>query len=84
MSKYIVIRDNYGFKGRYWTEGEIVDLDKGEIPPNHFEILKDSYVEPVQVVEKIAFSQLNTESNVPKTGMAFDPSKEPKKRGKSK
>ena len=41
MLKYKVVRDCHGFKGRYWTEGEIVDLPEGDNPPRHFVLLSD-------------------------------------------
>lgn len=35
--KYRAIRDSYGFMGRFWNQGEIVDLPPGEKPNKHFE-----------------------------------------------
>ena len=34
--KYKVTVDNYGFMGRYWDAGTIVDLDESLKPPEHF------------------------------------------------
>ena len=37
MAKWIVKRTCHGFKGRYWEEGTIVELEDDVNPPNHFE-----------------------------------------------
>ena len=34
--KYKVMVDNYGFMGRYWDAGMIVDIDDNLTPPEHF------------------------------------------------
>jgi hypothetical protein len=39
MKKYKVARNCYGFMGRYWTEGSIVDLPNESRPPYHFELI---------------------------------------------
>jgi len=36
MAKYEVLRDCYGFQGRYWEKGMIVDIDPKDNPPHHF------------------------------------------------
>ncbi len=84
MSKYIVTRDNYGFKGKYWTEGEIVELANGENPPRHFKVLESSDIKPPKAEAPLALSQLNMESDKPKTGMALVKEEETLKRKKSK
>lgn len=85
MSKYIVTRDNYGFKGKYWTEGEIVELASGENPPRHFKVLESSDIKPPKKAEApLAFSQINMESEKPKTGMALVKEEDTLKRKKSK
>jgi hypothetical protein len=37
--KYKVLRDCYGFQGKYWKEGEEPDLDPKTNPPKHFKPL---------------------------------------------
>lgn len=37
MTTYRVARDCYGFKGGYWKEGQIVELEDDEKPPYHFQ-----------------------------------------------
>lgn len=49
MAKYEVLRDCYGFQGRYWEKGEIIDIDPKERPPIHFRLLT---AEPKQTPEK--------------------------------
>ena len=44
--KYRVIRNCYGFKGRYWEKDQIVEVDNTEIPPEHFE--KIQQLEPIE------------------------------------
>jgi hypothetical protein len=34
--QYRVLRDTYGFKGRFWAKGEVVEIDPKEKPPRHF------------------------------------------------
>jgi hypothetical protein len=38
--KYKVLRNCYGFQGRYWEKGQVVDLDPTSKPPEHFEPLE--------------------------------------------
>jgi len=38
--KYKVLRDNYGFLGRYWKAGSIVVIQDDLKPPHHFMPLK--------------------------------------------
>ena len=35
--KYRVLRNCYGFEGRYWQRDDIVELDPKSNPPIHFE-----------------------------------------------
>lgn len=35
--KYLVLRNNYGYQGRYWEKDAIVDLPDDAKPPHHFE-----------------------------------------------
>jgi hypothetical protein len=37
--KYLVLCDCYGFQGRLWEKGAIVDIDVEEQPPHHFQPL---------------------------------------------
>lgn len=36
MKRYQVLRDCFGFKGRSWKKGEVVELGASEKPPHHF------------------------------------------------
>ena len=47
--KYKVINSCFGFRGRYWTAGEVVDLDPSENPPRHFVPLEEVPVEAPRV-----------------------------------
>ena len=74
MKRYRVIRDNFGFKGGYWTEGQIVDLQDDETPPKHFEPLDGK--EPPrrqEPSEPSTFSEMTERAGrdeVPSTGFA--------------
>jgi hypothetical protein len=48
--KYIVKADCYGYKGRYWKEGETVNLADNETPPEHFHNLTTDG--PIPAVEE--------------------------------
>lgn len=37
--KYLVLRDNHGFKGRYWTKDDVVEFPDDVTPPKHFELI---------------------------------------------
>lgn len=54
MTKYKVIRDTHGFQGRYWNQGDIVDLDEAEKPPRHFVPVSDlkQYEEDPEAYDK--------------------------------
>ena len=39
MKKYLVTKDCAGYKGRYWRQDMIVELDDSEKPPKHFELI---------------------------------------------
>lgn len=43
MAKFIAIRDNFGYNGTYWREGDTVTADKA--PNEHFAIVKEEKVE---------------------------------------
>ena len=45
--KYRVLRNCYGFQGRYWKRDDIVDLDPKSNPPIHFKPLSDYVDAPV-------------------------------------
>ena len=34
--KYKVLTDCFGFRGRYWEKGTVVEVSKEENPPKHF------------------------------------------------
>lgn len=40
MSKYRVIANGYGFQGRYWEVGQVVEIDPAEKPPNYFQLVE--------------------------------------------
>lgn len=44
MAKYEVLRDCYGFMGRYWEKGDIVEIDSKNNPPHHFKLVSDSTI----------------------------------------
>ena len=49
MVKYLVLKTNYGFKGRYWTENEIVEFEPDVIPDKrYFERITKDTVLPVE------------------------------------
>lgn len=39
--RFIAIEASFGFQGRYWEKGQIVDLPKGSKPPIHFQALEE-------------------------------------------
>ena len=46
--KYLVRTTNHGFKGRYWTEGEIVEFPTDVIPDKrYFEVITKNTILPV-------------------------------------
>ena len=51
MIKYKVLRTNYGFQGRMWTEGEIVEFADDVTPPHHFELYYGEEVKEEPKVE---------------------------------
>lgn len=63
MKKYIVKTRCFGFKGRLWEEGTIVDLDDDAEPPRHFELLGKEVKEkePEKAEEPKALSELQTQ-----------------------
>jgi hypothetical protein len=48
MARYQVTQDCYGFQGRYWDKGEIVDIDPKENPPKYFKLLNGAKPEPTR------------------------------------
>jgi hypothetical protein len=38
--KYRVLRDCYGFMGRYWDAGKVVEIPDNLKPPHHFEAVE--------------------------------------------
>lgn len=56
--KYRVIRDCFGFKKRYWKQGDIVEFPDNEEVPCHFEKLLRDVVAPEPVKETMALSEL--------------------------
>lgn len=47
MAKYEVLRDCYGFQGRYWEKGEIVEINPKDNPPHHFKKIEGKSVASV-------------------------------------
>lgn len=41
MKEYKVLRNNYGYKGRYWEEGKIVKFEDDDKPSHHFQLLDE-------------------------------------------
>ena len=41
MKKYKVLRTNYGFQNRYWTQGEVANFEDEVHPPHHFQPLDE-------------------------------------------
>lgn len=41
MKKYLVLRTNHGFKGRYWVEGQTVSFEDNVVPPHHFQLITE-------------------------------------------
>ena len=74
--KYKVLRDNYGFKGGYWSKDQIVTFADHETPPEHFQRIKENVSADVVVPEEgpATFSEINKqkELNKPKTGMGYE------------
>lgn len=58
--KYRVLRDNYGFMGRYWESGKIVEIPETLKAPRHFEAV----VPRAEVVKPIAEVPVKTEPPV--------------------
>jgi len=46
MARYQVIQDCYGFQGRYWEKGEIVEIDPKDNPPKYFKLLDETTPKP--------------------------------------
>ena len=75
MKTYRVIRNTWGYKGRYWTEGETVELENYEVPPKHFELVKGAEVKkPIVLEDQVALSQLN-KSKKTTSGFAYQTNK---------
>lgn len=67
--KYKVKQDCYGYKRRYWTAGQIVDLSDNETPPHHFEKVLGAVVAPEPPKEVKTLSEIG-KPPVITTGMA--------------
>lgn len=76
--KYLVLRDCYGFKGRYWNAGTVVELDESENPPHHFQKIEKA-PEPKPAEKEIkTFSELQkaqVETEEKPVGMRAKPRK---------
>lgn len=81
MKKYKVLRNCHGFQRRYWTAGDIVELEDDAKPPHHFlEIKEDaSPVKDPMAPVPVVLSTLASYQQVPeiKTGMAAGLTKSP-------
>ncbi|MBL0320285.1 MAG: hypothetical protein IPP74_13495 [Alphaproteobacteria bacterium] len=60
--KYRVIRNCYGFKGRYWSKDQIVEVDGSEIPPEHFD--KIEQIQPIEIEKVDEHVEPTVETNV--------------------
>lgn len=76
MTKWKAKYDSHGFLGRYWKEGEIVELEDGIVPNQHFDKLDPNA--PVAAVVEVpqdpaTMSELQKlrDSQKPTTGMAI-------------
>lgn len=56
--KYRAIRKSYGFQGRFWDEGDIVDVKDGTRPPEHFAPLSEMPEAEPKPTEPETLSQL--------------------------
>ena len=73
--KYIATSDSYGFMGRYWSEGDIVEVSGGQIVPRHFKPIGQTDVE----VPKEAKAVVDVPQSQPAPVHASEP-KKPNKR----
>ena len=77
MIKYLVLKTNYGFKGRYWTENEIVEFEEDVIPDKrYFERITKDTVLPVEAdvdkpVNTLADSLARPYKKEPTAGQVF-------------
>src|ERR1017187_9445494 len=47
--KYLVTKSTYGFRGRYWTEGEVVEFPPDVVPDKrYFEVITKNTVLPIE------------------------------------
>ena len=50
MPRYEVLRDCFGFQGKFWKRGECVELGLGLTPPKHFRLVEpESKAPPSEV-----------------------------------
>lgn len=59
MKKYLVKKTNYGFRGRYWVEGQIISFDDDVVPNKHFELITSATKMPVPEKEQISPATLS-------------------------
>lgn len=61
MPKYKVVRNCYGFKGKYWEKDEIVVLASDIKPPHHFKMIgkEESFVKVDEEEEVTILSEIN-------------------------
>lgn len=71
--KYKAIRSNYGFRGKYWYEGDIVEIDKDEKVPHHFEPINGKEIKVAVKDDVVALSQLHATPKV-NSGFAYQAS----------
>ena len=74
--KYIATSDSYGFMGRYWSEGDIVEVSGGQIVPRHFKPIGQTDVE----VPKEAKPVVDVPQSQPAPAAAAPEPKKPNKR----
>jgi len=79
--KYLVLRDCYGFKKRYWNKGTVVELDASEKPPHQFQPIAEAPKPKEPEKELKSFSEMakaQTETDEKPVGMRAKPKKEKK------
>ena len=85
MKTWKAIRTCHGFMGRYWREGDTIDLDDDVVPPRHFQFISEQKgkmvdkpkvihdpMKPTDVINASTYSEMQKNSifGRPKTGMA--------------
>lgn len=69
--KFKVLRDCYGYKGRYWKADDIVEFAENDMPPSHFLALG---VKPVLVEDELKPKEAPIETPVEQPEIPAEPS----------